>query len=159
MRRIFSFWYPLAATWLMMSLEGPFLAAVIASPFLARHRLDHLGSRAREALADLNAHAVDTIQGLTEVIAFEQVAERRQEFEQRIERHISVRLPFFRDLTLQNVFLEVATGLGGLVVVMTGAAMVADGRLEPALLPMLTLLAMAAFLNIKPTLSAFNRSS
>ncbi len=28
--RIFKFWLPLAATWLMMSVEGPFLAAVIA---------------------------------------------------------------------------------------------------------------------------------
>ncbi len=29
-RRIFAFWLPLAATWLMMATEGPFLAAVIA---------------------------------------------------------------------------------------------------------------------------------
>lgn len=29
-RSIFAFWLPLAATWLMMSAEGPFLAAVIA---------------------------------------------------------------------------------------------------------------------------------
>ncbi len=29
-RRIFRLWLPLAATWLMMSIEGPFLAAVIA---------------------------------------------------------------------------------------------------------------------------------
>ncbi len=29
-RRILSFWLPLAGTWLMMSVEGPFLAAVIA---------------------------------------------------------------------------------------------------------------------------------
>ncbi len=29
-RRIFSFWVPLAGTWLMMALEGPFLAAIIA---------------------------------------------------------------------------------------------------------------------------------
>ncbi|MBK7105191.1 MAG: hypothetical protein IPH62_07900 [Ignavibacteriae bacterium] len=28
--KIFKFWLPLAATWLMMSLEGPFLAAIIA---------------------------------------------------------------------------------------------------------------------------------
>lgn len=28
--KIFKFWLPLAATWLMMSIEGPFLAAVIA---------------------------------------------------------------------------------------------------------------------------------
>ena len=30
LRRIFIFWVPLAATWLMMATEGPFLAAVIA---------------------------------------------------------------------------------------------------------------------------------
>ena len=30
LRRIFLFWAPLAATWLMMAVEGPFLAAVIA---------------------------------------------------------------------------------------------------------------------------------
>jgi len=29
-RRIFLFWLPLAATWLMMSIEGPFLTAIIA---------------------------------------------------------------------------------------------------------------------------------
>jgi hypothetical protein len=29
-RRIFAFWMPLAVTWLIMSLEGPFLSAVIA---------------------------------------------------------------------------------------------------------------------------------
>ncbi len=29
-RKIFTFWIPLAATWLMMSVEGPFLAAIIA---------------------------------------------------------------------------------------------------------------------------------
>jgi Na+-driven multidrug efflux pump len=29
-KRIFAFWWPLAMTWLMMSLEGPFIAAVIA---------------------------------------------------------------------------------------------------------------------------------
>jgi hypothetical protein len=29
-KRIFTFWYPLAASWLMMAVEGPFLAAVIA---------------------------------------------------------------------------------------------------------------------------------
>ncbi|WP_419858304.1 hypothetical protein [Candidatus Palauibacter irciniicola] len=29
-RRIFAFWAPLAATWLMMAVEGPYLAAVVA---------------------------------------------------------------------------------------------------------------------------------
>jgi len=30
LRTIFAFWSPMAATWLMMAAEGPFLAAVIA---------------------------------------------------------------------------------------------------------------------------------
>ncbi len=29
-KKILKFWYPLASTWLMMSLEGPFIAAIIA---------------------------------------------------------------------------------------------------------------------------------
>ena len=29
-RRILTFWLPLLATWQMMSIEGPFLAAIIA---------------------------------------------------------------------------------------------------------------------------------
>lgn len=30
LRQIFIFWYPLAATWLMMACENPFVAAIIA---------------------------------------------------------------------------------------------------------------------------------
>ena len=29
-RQIFFFWLPLASTWLMMAVEGPYLAAIIA---------------------------------------------------------------------------------------------------------------------------------
>ncbi len=126
----------------------PFLAAVGLSPFLARHRLDRLGSRAREALGDLNAHAVDTVQGLPDIIAFEQVGPRRAQFLERARRHVALRLPFFRDLTLQNVFLEVATGLGGLAIVVIGGLAAQRGAIDPAVLPLLALLAMAAFLPV-----------
>ena len=126
----------------------PFLAVVALSPFLARHRIDTLGSRAREALGDLNAHAVDTIQGLAEIIAFQRSGTRAAEFTARIERHTRLRLPFFSDLTRQTAILEAATGLGGLVVVMAGAGLTASGVLDAAMLPMLTLLAMSAFLPV-----------
>ena len=134
--------------WPLAAALAPILAVVALSPFLARHRVDVLGSRAREALADLNAHAVDTIQGLGEIVAFEQTPERRREFLALARRHVELRIPFFQSLTLQNVVLETATGLGGLVVVVTGAWLVSDGRLDPALLPLLALLAMAAFLPV-----------
>ncbi len=42
-RRILAFWTPLAATWLMMSVEGPFLAALIARLAAPRENLAAYG--------------------------------------------------------------------------------------------------------------------
>ena len=134
--------------WQMALALVPFLALVSVSPLLMRHRIDALGSRAREALGSLNAHVVDTIQGLNEIIAFQQIGHRRKEFVDKIRYHQSVRLPFFSDLTLQMAALEVCTGLGGLVVIVTGVNLVESGALDATVLPLLTLLAMAAFLPI-----------
>ena len=134
--------------WPMALALAPFLAMVALSPFFARHRIDMLGSRAREAFGDMNAHAVDTIQGLPEIIAFQRTGIRGTEFVARIERHTGLRLPFFSDLTRQTAILEAATGLGGLVVVVTGAHLAGTGALEPAILPMLVLLAMSSFLPV-----------
>ncbi len=134
--------------WELAAVLTPFLGLVAIGPFLMRKRLDELGSKAREALGELNAHAVDTIQGLGEIIAFQRIPERRAELIARTQNHHMVRLPFFRDLTLQTTLLEIATGIGGLAVVFVGADLVDTGRLESGILPLLTLLSMAAFLPI-----------
>ena len=134
--------------WPMAAALIPFLALVGASPFLMRRRIDDLGSRAREALGELNAHATDTIQGLDEILAFQQEGRRGKEFTDRVRRHHRLRLPFFRDLTVQTAMVEVATGLGGLAVVIAGTYLVGAGDLDRAFLPLLTLLAMASFLPI-----------
>lgn len=134
--------------WPMAVALLPFLLWVGMSPLFGRRHIDLLGSQSREVLAELNAHAVDSIQGLGEIIAFGQVARRRDEFLERIDRHISVRLAFFRDLTWQSAMLETATGLGGLVVVVTGAYLVSVGQLQAVHLPLLTLLALSSFLPV-----------
>ena len=134
--------------WPMALALAPFLAVVGLSPFFMRRRLDRLGSRAREALGELNAHSVDTIQGLGEIVAFQHEARRGAEFVARIRAHHRLRLPFYSDLTVQMALLEVATGLGGLAIVAVGVDLVASGALAAASLPLLTLLAMAAFLPI-----------
>jgi len=134
--------------WPMAVALLPFLAIVVLSPFLMRNRLDRLGSRAREALGELNAFAVDSIQGLAEIIAFQQASRRGDAFVALIERVQGLRLPFYRDLTLQAAILEVVTGLGGLAIITTGASLVQAGELDGGLLPLFTLLAMAAFLPV-----------
>ncbi len=137
-----------ATGWPLALALFPFLALVAISPFLARKRLDNLGSRTRESLGELNAHAVDTVQGLAEVVAFQQADARGQEFDHKVGHYLTVRLPFFRDLTFQTSMLETITGLGGVAVVVTGASLVQQGHLDSALLPLLTILAMAAFLPV-----------
>ena len=134
--------------WTMAVALIPFLAVVAISPFLLRRRLDTLGSEDREALGELNAFVVDTVQGLGEVLVFQQSGARSEAFLQRVQRHIDTRLPFYRDLSRQTAVLEVVTGLGGLAVVIAGAALVSAGDLAPTTLPLLTLLALACFLPV-----------
>jgi ATP-binding cassette subfamily C protein CydCD len=133
--------------WLAMALL-PFLLAAGLSPFLMRKRVDQLGSQAREAAGELGAFAVDSVQGLGEIVAFQQEGSRGTKLDQLSQRHISLRLPFFRELTRQQAMLEVLIGLGGLAVVVTGAALAQQGALDPGLLPLMTILAMAAFLPV-----------
>lgn len=135
-------------SWLLALVLIPFMLIVGLSPFLLRRRIDDLGSRARESLAELNAYVVDSIQGLHEIIAFRQVANRRDAFVAQVKNHLSVRQPFLRDLSWQTAVLEIVTGLGGLVIVMMGAYLVSTGEISDALLPMLTLLALSAFLPV-----------
>jgi len=134
--------------WSMALALTPFLVITALAPFFMRGRIDRLGSRAREALAELNAHAVDTIQGLAEIVAFQQAERRGAEFTARIRACHRLRLPFFSDLTIQTATLEMATGLGGLAVIVAGANLVGAGHLDSGWLPLLTLLAMSAFLPV-----------
>jgi len=126
----------------------PFLLFVALSPFAQRHRVDRLGSVAGEALGELNAHAVDTVQGLAEVVAFGQSEPRGAVFDKLLERYHDARRGFFRDLAFQTAALDTMIGFGGLAVVVTGMTLVQAGTLDGALLPLLTLLAMAAFLPV-----------
>ncbi len=126
----------------------PFLAWAALTPVLARSRIDRLGSRAREVSGDLTAHAVDSVQGLAEIVAFRHVRARGEEFGAKAREYLRVRMPFLHDLALQTSFQEVATGLGGLAVVGAGAALVSAGRLDSAIVPLLTLLALSAFVPV-----------
>ncbi|HET6618797.1 MAG TPA: ABC transporter ATP-binding protein [Dongiaceae bacterium] len=137
----------MSSPWLPLALL-PFLAAVGLCPFLLRGKVDRLGSAAREAAGELGAFAVDSVQGLGEIVAFEQERARGGQLDALSRRHVRLRLPFYRELTLQQSLLEVFTGLGGLAVVLAGALLMRDGLIDPARLPLLTLLAMAAFLPV-----------
>jgi ATP-binding cassette subfamily C protein CydCD len=126
----------------------PFLALGLLSPILGRGRIDRLGAAAREASGAMNAHAVDSVQGLGELLAFGAAPARGAAFARLARAYADARLPLLRDLAIQASLQEVATGVGGLAVIWTGAVLVARGRLDAGLLPLMTLLAMSAFVPI-----------
>jgi ATP-binding cassette subfamily C protein CydCD len=134
--------------WPMALAVLPFLAYAALSPVLGRARIDRLSARAREAAGELNAHTVDSVQGLAEIVAFQQEARRGTALAERALAYAGARTPFLADLARQSALQEVATGLGGLAVTLVGAWLVAAGRLESAMLPLLTLLAMSAFVPV-----------
>jgi ATP-binding cassette subfamily C protein CydCD len=125
---------------------APFLVYAALSPLLGRARIDRLGSRASEVSGDLSAHTVDSIQGIAEVVAFQRERARGEELAARARAYLAVRMPFLADLTREHALHEAVTGAGGLAVIAAGAALVAAGRLEAPMLPLLTLLALAAFI-------------
>jgi ATP-binding cassette subfamily B protein len=123
----------------------PFLLYTALLPVLGRARIDRLGSRAREASGDLNAHVVDTVQGLGEIVAYARTRAWGEALAGKARRFFELRLPFLGDLARQTGLQETATGLGGLAVTAVGAWLAQQGRLDPAALPLLTLLALSAF--------------
>jgi ATP-binding cassette subfamily C protein CydCD len=134
--------------WPLALVLLPFLAYAMLSPIRGRRHIDALGSEAREALASLGAHVTETIQGLADLLAFQATARRRESFMQQARASRLTRLKLLLDLSHQSAALEVATSIGGLVVAGVGGQLVAAGRLDAGLLPLLVLVAVAAFLPV-----------
>src|SRR5438067_1579034 len=126
----------------------PFVLYAGLAPVLMRARIDRLGGEAREALGLLGAHVTETIQGLSDLVAFQAVGRRRASFMGAVRDYQKTRLTLLADLSSQTAQLEIATGLGGLAVASVGAWLVADHQLAATTLPLLILLALASFLPI-----------
>jgi ATP-binding cassette subfamily C protein CydCD len=134
--------------WPLAILLAPFLAYAGASPILGRKRIDAIASSARGSLGLVSAYVTETIQGLAELTAFNATGRRRAVFMDGVRQYQDMRLRLLRDLTFQSGALEVATGLGGLLVAAGGAVLVRNGMLPAPLLPLLVLISVAAFLPV-----------
>jgi ATP-binding cassette subfamily B protein len=134
--------------WPLALVLAPFLLYAGASPLLGRRRIDRLGSVARGALGLIGACATETIQGLSEIVMFGAGERRRDGFMRSVRAYQEVRLSLLADLSFQAVALDAATGLGGLAVAASGAVLVTHGMIAPTVLPLLVLIAIAAFLPV-----------
>ena len=135
-------------SWALAVALIPFLGYAGLAPIFKRSAVDAMASRARGALGQLGAHVTETIQGLAELLAFGAADRRRAAFLHHVRRYQSLRLELLADLTRQSERLEIATGLGGLAIAMVGAHLVASGAIQSTSLPLLILIAVAAFLPV-----------
>jgi ATP-binding cassette subfamily C protein CydCD len=126
----------------------PFVLFAGLAPVLTRARIDRLGAQARDALGLLGAYVTETIQGLSDLVAFQAVGSRRRGFMEAVRGYQGIRLELLRDLSSQTAQLEIVTGLGGLAVAVVGARLAAEHQLMATTLPLLILLALASFLPI-----------
>ena len=135
----------LSFEWTMAVAIVPFLLFVAAGPLWGRSRIDRLSSQARQASAALAADASDSLQGLHEIIAYQQAGRRKAQFLAAAREHLRLRTLTLKGLAKQDALLEVAVGLGGLTVLIAGAM---SEQLDPVLLPVMTLLALSTFLPV-----------
>ena len=134
--------------WPLALVLLPFLGFAALSPVMGRQRIDRMGSQARGALGLLSAHITETIQGLSDLIAFQATGIRRTGFLAQAREYQDLRLKLQADLSRQNALLEIATGLGSLSVAATGAILVTHGAIGAGFLPLAILISVAAFLPV-----------
>ncbi len=137
-----------SASWLVAAVFLPVLLVAAVHPFRARARIDDLGREARAMMGELNAVTVDTVQGLGEVLAFQQEGQRRATFLGSVARYHARRLPLLADLAAEQAFIDAMVGLGGLAIIATGAVLASQGALAATTIPLLALVGMAAFLPV-----------
>jgi ATP-binding cassette subfamily C protein CydCD len=123
----------------------PFLLGVALTPMLAARQSARLGSALRETTGEVTAHAVDSVQGLRTIAAFDNGQARAMEVAQRSLQLAELKRAFLRWQAVQNAVIDALMGLGALAVMTAGVVLVNDGQLARTFLPLATLLAASSF--------------
>src|SRR5262249_58944909 len=89
----------------------PFVLYAGLAPVVTHARIDSLGTRAREALGLLSAYVTETIQGLSDLVAFQAVTRRRQGFMEAVRSYQRIRFELLRELSSQTAQRVIVTCL------------------------------------------------
>ena len=123
----------------------PFLVLVAVSPLFFQERSGLLGARVRETMGQLNARLVDGIQGLRELVGFGYEKRFTADLSRSSWDVATAQVRFQTEQAGQASLNEALTGIGALAVLVTGVWLVSRGEMARALLPLASVLAMAAF--------------
>jgi ATP-binding cassette subfamily B protein len=134
--------------WPLAVVLLPFLVLVASLPLLGRRRVDPVAAEVRRAQGRVNAHLVDSIQGLRELIAFGRGDSRAAEVSEGSGRLGVAQRRYARFVGAVGGATETFVALGSFAVLLTGASLVAAGAVNRYQLPLILVMAFAAFLPV-----------
>jgi ATP-binding cassette subfamily C protein CydCD len=134
--------------WPLAIVLLPFLVLVVSLPLLGRHRVDPVAAEVRRAHGRVNAHLVDSVQGLRELIAFGRGDASAAEVTAGSGRLGAAQRRYARFVGAVGGATETFVALGAFAVLLTGASLVATGAVDRYQLPLILVMAFAAFLPV-----------
>src|SRR5262252_2460723 len=134
--------------WPLAVVLLPFIVLVASLLLLGRRWADPVAAEVRGEHGRVNAHLVDSIQGLRELIAFGRGEARAAEVTEGSARLGAAQQRYARFVGIVGGATETCVALGSLAVLLTGASLVAAGNVNRYQLPLILVMAFAAFLPV-----------
>ena len=142
-----------AAALVALGVVHPALALVLAPvlvllgsvPLWLRHRAAAQGMELRERLGEVGAEAVDTFQGLRELVTFGAGERQRARLAGQEERLQDAKVAHGRRTGVEHAATDALSALGLLAVLIVAAVLVTSGNLAPELLPVAVVVAAVTF--------------
>ncbi|MFI6908403.1 ABC transporter ATP-binding protein [Nonomuraea sp. NPDC050394] len=124
---------------------APALIGLAAVPRWLRRGAEAQGTALRARIGELNAEAVDTLQGLRELITSGAGERQLDRLAEQDERLLEAKLAHGRRSGLEHAATNALATLGLLAVLLTAAFLVTSGSLEAILFPVAVVLSGATF--------------
>ena len=142
-----------AAALIALGVVHPALALVLAPvlvllgsvPLWMRHRAAAQGVELRDRLGEVGAEAVDTFQGLRELVTFGAGERQRARLAGQEERLQDAKVGHGRRTGVEHAATDALSALGLLAVLIVAAVLVTSGNLAPELLPVAVVVAAVTF--------------
>lgn len=149
-----------AIHWLLPLILLPFVLLIAVLPLYLRPRGDALAQELQTRLGGVNAHMVDSIQGLREVIAFGRRRARLSEVDAESRSLTNLQIEQGEFIGKQGAVIQVAIAFGVLATLIGSVTLVAHGLMPAYQVLLAVILAVGAFtplLEMSNMTRAFNR--